>query len=516
MPITVRDLLDLPRLGLSCVAGEEGLDSAIRWSHTSELEDPTPWLSGGELLLTTGMKLTTSPALQRAYVRRLAKAGLAGLGFGVGFSFEEVPESVRKTADRVGFPVLEVPYPVPFIAITEAISAAVNEDRLRDAQLSVEVHERLAGLVSEGAGPADVLDEVVGLAAGWAMLFDPRGKLVARSSREGTHPPPPEEVWRALPSGLMQQAGPSSAVDIGPRGTRVGVAVTAGKRDEGVFIFGKEEHLDQRDRITVHHGATVLGLLMASRRAVIEMERQVAGDVLAEAFAGHLSGRELQRRLELVGFPPGAPLVVLLLEAEGSSDAQLLDELAWEADALLRVRVSAVRTAVVGQKVAVLTSHQDPEELAGILVGSSSVGPEVRVGVGEVVATESVRRSYLSALFAMQAAPARRIAGPRDLGSYGFLLGAPSRSVLEGFVRSVLGPLIERDRDRSSDLVSSVRAFIAAGGRWEAGAEALGIHRHTLRYRVRLAEEVLGRDLASAEDRFELWLALKAADVLAE
>jgi len=64
--------------------------------------------------------------------------------------------------------------------------------------------------------------------------------------------------------------------------------------------------------------------------------------------------------------------------------------------------------------------------------------------------------------------------------------------------------------------VESVRSFIAAGGGWERGAEALGIHRHTLRYCVRQAEQLLNRDLGSAEDRLEVWLALKAAEILEE
>src|SRR3954470_16687898 len=72
-------------LDVRLVAGEAGLENAVRWVHISELEDPTPWLSGGELLLTTGMALE-DPERQRAYVRRLAGHGLAGLGLGTGFS----------------------------------------------------------------------------------------------------------------------------------------------------------------------------------------------------------------------------------------------------------------------------------------------------------------------------------------------------------------------------------------------------------------------------------------------
>ena len=61
--LALRDLIR--DLDIRLVAGEDGLDRAVRWVHISELADPTPWLSGGELLLTTGMNLTDAGS-QRA------------------------------------------------------------------------------------------------------------------------------------------------------------------------------------------------------------------------------------------------------------------------------------------------------------------------------------------------------------------------------------------------------------------------------------------------------------------
>src|SRR5438270_13206334 len=119
MPITVGDTIRIPELRLALVAGRRGLAREIRWAHVSELEDPTPWLKGGELLLTTGMGVGSTPARQRAYVGRLANAGLSGLGFGLGFSHHRVPKAVAASAEDEGFPVFEVPYETPFIAITE-------------------------------------------------------------------------------------------------------------------------------------------------------------------------------------------------------------------------------------------------------------------------------------------------------------------------------------------------------------------------------------------------------------
>ena len=90
--LTVRDLLQ--DLDVRLLAGERSLHLPVRWVHISELLDPTPWLSGGELLLTTGMQLDT-PAHQREFASRLADHHLAGLGFGTGFMHESVLENVR-------------------------------------------------------------------------------------------------------------------------------------------------------------------------------------------------------------------------------------------------------------------------------------------------------------------------------------------------------------------------------------------------------------------------------------
>jgi PucR family transcriptional regulator, purine catabolism regulatory protein len=525
MGITIKELLELPGLGLTVVSGRAGVDRAIRWVHTSELQDPTPWLSGGELLLTTGMDLE-QPADQEAYIRRLAAADLAGLGFGVGFGFDTIPAPILEVSNEVGFPVLEVPFPVPFIAISEAVSIRIAEDRLKDAQLSIEVHERLAHLVSDGAGPAELLEEVIALAGGWALLFDLRGDVLARSRARDVDLPDAAGIWSRLPSALLDATGPTSSAERGPNGSQVALAVVSGKRHEGVLVYGKQGRLEPRERMVVHHSVSVLGLLLASRRAVLDAERKIAADIIGEAFTGRLEGTDLKRRIEMIGFEPAAQVTALVIECPEIADAQALDEIAWSIESQISARARVARTAVMGDRIAALIAYDDPDEIGNALVdelershsavkGATAGG--FRVGVGQTVEVEHVRQSYLAAVFALRATrPEMALASPRELGSYGFLLGAQSRPVLEGFVRSVLGPLLDRDRARSSDLVASVRAFIHAGGRWEPGAEELGVHRHTLRYRVRQVEELLDRDLGSAEDRLEIWLALKALEVLEE
>jgi PucR family transcriptional regulator, purine catabolism regulatory protein len=126
MELTVASLID--ELGLQLVSGAESAARPVRWVHSTELADPTPWLKGGELLLTTGLQLT-GPKLQRELIERLADHHLAGLGFGTGFAHRRLPAALVAAARAREFPLFEVPYELPFIAITERAFARLLDER---------------------------------------------------------------------------------------------------------------------------------------------------------------------------------------------------------------------------------------------------------------------------------------------------------------------------------------------------------------------------------------------------
>jgi len=146
-------------------------------------------------------------------------------------------------------------------------------------------------------------------------------------------------------------------------------------------------------------------------------------------------------------------------------------------------------------------------------------GPGARFGLGMPEADpRGLRRAYQEARFALEAAgPGDRrplVATVADLGSHRLLLARQEDAALEAISRGLLGPLADYDHRQHGDLVASLRAFLEHNGNWEAAARALGVHRHTLRYRVRRVAELTGRDLERAGDRVEFWLALQATDVL--
>ena len=125
----------------------------------SELRDPTPWLSGGELLLTTGIQLQTAQR-QREFVGLIAAAGCAGVGFGTGFDHSKLPKAVIAESESKGFPLFEVPYEMPFIAITEAAANHLVNEHYDVLSRGIAVNERLERLVLEGGGLEEIAREI--------------------------------------------------------------------------------------------------------------------------------------------------------------------------------------------------------------------------------------------------------------------------------------------------------------------------------------------------------------------
>ena len=166
-------------LDLHLVAGDEGLDRPVRWVHISELPDPTPWLSGGELLLTTGMQLADADE-QRAYVERLAAHDLAGLGFGTGFRHPTVPAAISDAAAALGFP-----------ALRRALRGAVHRRHREGVHAPGERELRRAAARARrarAAGADRALGARAGRRGGGAGLADRRHRAGLRRPRRAARP----------------------------------------------------------------------------------------------------------------------------------------------------------------------------------------------------------------------------------------------------------------------------------------------------------------------------------------
>jgi PucR family transcriptional regulator, purine catabolism regulatory protein len=533
--LTVGDLLR--DLDVNLVAGESNLDTPVRWVHISELPDPTPWLSGGELLLTTGLQLD-SPKRQRDFVARLADHQLAGLGLGTGFAHKGVPKALATAARERDFPLFEVPYDVPGIAVTEKAFTRLVNEQYAVLQRSISAHERLERIVLSERGLEAVVAALSSLIGGAVAVFGARGELLVRRTfrrpvddvaiaalgdelRERTRrgdrrsfvPAQGELAGRALALPVATTGAPDGASTVTPQAWLVAAKDAGG--------------LSEFDRLTLHQAVTIVALELLRQRVAENTERRLAGDVLSEIVSGEVGGSDLARRLEPFGM--GARVAALVLSpprgALGLAEAAL--------GAALRDEAVHGLVAVHGQLACALLpglSDDDGFALAQRIHTRvvEQLGVPIPAGMGRAVAAGETRQTYHEARCAFEA---RALAGHstngngdapdhsgvatfRDLGSFQLLLSLQDNDALRLFCDSILGPIENGEGHYGGELMRSLEAFIEENGQWERAARRLYCHRHTLRYRIRKVEELTGRDLASARDRIEFWLALRGRELV--
>jgi purine catabolism regulator len=529
----VLSLRDLIRdLDVRLVAGEAGLDRPVRWVHISELSDPTPWLSGGELLLTTGMNLA-APDEQRAYVERLAAHDLAGLGLGTGFAHTEMPEPLSAAAAELGFPLFEVPYEVPFIALTEkAFSHLVNE-QYAVLQRALSAHERLERIVLSEQGLEGVTAALASLIGGTALVYDARGGALARS--DGGAPLAPA-VLDAAAKELRERARAGARRGYAPSGELQGRALALpvvrtpagngeGPAPQAWLVAVKDRGgLAEFDRLVLHQAVTVVALELLRRRVADDTERRLAGDVLSAMVSGELAGGELVRRLEPFGLHERVG--VLVLAPPRQVKATVEDGLA----AALRDEVPGGLAAGTGKfscallPVARGESEEDLFALAERVRARAArhAGVDLPAGAGRAVPAADLRRTFHEARCALEAqalaatgdGSPRMLATFRDLGSFQLLLSLQDDDALRLFCDSILAPIEDGEGAYGGELMRSLEAFIECNGQWERAARQLYCHRHTLRYRIRRVEELTGRSLDSARDRIDFWLALRGRELV--
>ncbi|GAT82389.1 PucR family transcriptional regulator [Streptomyces sp. F-3] len=562
MPLTLASLVQHSALKLTVRAGGDRLDVPVRWAHVSELADPVPYMEGGELLLITALQLDAeNPRAMRRYVKRLAEAGVVGIGFAVGVNYDEIPQALVEAAEEEGLPLLEVPRRTPFLAISKAVSAALAADQYRAVTAGFAAQRELTRQALN-AGPEGLLAALAAQVDGWTALYDASGAVVAAA---------PEWAGRraarltAEVERLRDRPAPASAVVGGPETEdRVELhSLGTGRRPRAALAVGTAAALGTAERYAVHSAIALLTLTTERSRSLYAAEQRIGAAVLRMLLAGE-SDHARAVAGDLYGDLLDAPFRVIVAESAPVSATRA------HAEAHARVRTAKPPTAAVppaaataGAAAAVPAAAGDGGPLAGlaetveaaaarageaVLVvpegerlvvlavdGGAAVaacgkyaealeaartkavgeqageGGELVVGLSAPTGPVATAVAYRQAEQALSVARRRgRVLVEHEQLASGSMLPLLADDAVRAFADGLLRPLHEHDATGRGNLVASLRAWLSRHGQWDAAAADLGVHRHTLRYRMRRVEEILGRSLDDADVRMELWLALKA------
>lgn len=471
----VAELVAHPGLDLRLRAGRLEGTEVVTWVHTIGMSDPRPWLTGGELLLTTGQGVPTTSRQAGAYVRRLRGADVPALGFGIEPYAQAVPEHLIRACDRHGLPLIEVPAATPFVAISRLVGQWWSNHRAETLQHALDSQRRITRAAVGEAPVQEVLSRLTTELGAWAMVRVEGGVEVMAGEV-------PEQA-RVIDHFATQHR--TRAVGLGQWSVIVqDLPVTPGP---AVLVVGREHQLERFERASINVAEAVLTALLGR-----ETEPAVAR-------VGEVAVRLLVR-----GDQDAAVTLMAALDPQGQQDSWMV--VATEPHREVpRVPAPEGWSAVV-EGVRYSLVH---EGASGSLLEELGAR-EVPTGVGVAAttddlsgATEQAQRFLL--LARGRGAGQSSVVGPRRPSrSVGLLAGAPDPVAAQSF----LAPLLADPA--TPQLVPALWCWLETNGHWDRTASALQVHRHTARARVKRSLALLELDPDSAADRFEAWLALSA------
>lgn len=439
--------------------------------HVSELEDPTVFLYGGELLLTVGLQLTGLDSASRAdactnYVRRLVDGGVAALGLGLGSGHAMVPDELRAACIEANLPLLTVPRESPFLAVSRAYWELVRQGG--EAELTALLGLQVA--LTRAAGQKDAEPEIVrelSRALGtWVAYLPEDGRAPLYATHEAELPADLlAELVRESANLRTVRSGASANIQL-PSGTAALYPVSSGPAVSGYLALGRGGQLAAAERHLFLTASTLLAARAAGQRRETAEHRRAEGMLAALVLEGHDdAARLLAKEMEAAPLPETAFLAALPPAQDLAAQLHHYGLVLERPDALF------------------------------IIQPASSPQPKLPEGVrGAWGGPMPLRRLHE---IAAQVAEVSASAPTGQLVRVGHGLDLPTDEWLEKLSA------------HSGNLRETVRAYLANRGQWEAAGRELGIHRNSVRYRIGQACELLGVDLDDPDVAAELWLAIR-------
>lgn len=557
--LTVRELVEESDLQLECVGGHKGLDLAIEAVYIGDLDDPTPWMVQGSLLLTTGPKLEAQPEAGVELVRLLKAGGMVGVGVAITPHVSEIPAAMIVAADAAGLPLLRVPPETPFRRVTGYVSSALASRDMHRLRRSVALQQRLLDLlVAEQDVGAFVarLGELLGVTV---VLMGADGRLVARSAEvvpgdaeQGLL----DEAWQAYRA-IVRAGVPRSVMSVGQRSVAFRQVQLGGAVVHVLFaVYPPNSLIAESSDTALSFVQRLLEMELATTQSAAALRRRTRARLLEMLLEGRGVEAELAERLLQHGIEAAAEWRVAALRAW--SGGILHAEAALPAvDAVFEERFIPFISCRDASRVLALTPFgPPPDDASGVRQLATEIGEAVcgrlrartvAVGVSEPMSgAASVPRAAGQARLALDAASRlggsrpgwARADGPRaraedeagagltgrgsgvavvffeELGAAVGLLDAQPDAALWRLAQRVVGRLRDVDRGRDSGLAQTLLTYLDQGCSTSEAAAALYVHRNTLRKRLARIESLTGVRLQTMGGRVEAYLSARAAEIL--
>ncbi|MEU5316630.1 PucR family transcriptional regulator [Streptomyces sp. NPDC021056] len=498
--LSVRQVLTLERVLAGepeVVAGAAQLDRAVRWVHVAEAPDVGVMLTGGEMVLTTGVLLAGDEGAQAEYIQSLHRAEAAAVVLGLGRAFPAPPDVMRRAAERCGLPMVVLHRPFPFAELTEEVQSRLVRRKFAAVSLSESVRTSLTGLITAGAPLQRLLDDVAQHSACPVVVTNLAHRVLATAGER----PAVDDVLRDWER-IARQAGGSEGdgwirAELGGRGERWGQILLCGYRGDTAT-----------GRLLADRAAEALVLhRMLAGNSAHTWEEQSAQSLLTDLVSGVVPARQLLPRARAAGLPVNRRTFVPLVVRDGDPA---------ELDRVLRLLgLSGIVAELADGATAVLLSLARDQDAAVLTANFAARLTET------VVAAADPRTDWDDVPAGMR--EARHVADAVATGVLDLPAVVRLKDVhLRGLIRLLrddpqVQSFAERELDgllcgAGEDLLAVLRTYLATGRNKSRTAQLHHVSRPALYRRLEAIQTRLGVDLDDFEQAASVHIALLAHD----
>ncbi|MGW7407869.1 PucR family transcriptional regulator [Streptomyces sp. NPDC054833] len=506
--LSVRQVLGLERVLAGepeVVAGAGQLDRLVRWVHVAEAADVGVMLTGGEMVLTTGVLLAGDEAKQAEYIQSLHRAEAAAVVLGLGRAFPAPPDVMRRAAERCGLPMIVLHRPFPFAELTEEVQSRLVRRKFAAVSLSESVRTALTGLITAGAPLQHLLDEVAQHSGCPVVATNLAHRVLATAGERSAV----DDVLRDWER-IARQAGGSEGdgwirAELGGRGERWGWIVLCGYRGDTAT-----------GRLLADRAAEALVLhRMLGDGSAHTWEEQSAQSLLTDLVSGVVPARQLLPRARAAGLPVNrrafVPLVVR--DCEPAQLDRVLRMLglpglvAELADGATAVLLSLARDqdaqALAAHFAARLRTEADQARTVVAAAGPRTVWDDVPAGLREA---QHVADAVADSSDVLDLPVVVRLKDVHLRGLVRLLRDDPH---VQSFAERELDGLL---CDPGQDLLDVLRTYLATGRNKSRTAQLHHVSRPALYRRLEAIQTRLGVDLDDFEQAASVHIALLAHD----
>lgn len=524
---TVRDILSNPLFeGMKVIAGENGLDREVKSITVMDAPDPYQWSTGKEIVLCSGYIFKINPDYFADAIKMLHDNGMSSMFIKIDRYVKTLPDEVKKIADELDFPIIDVPRRFAFIDVINPALIQIIDHQTEALKVSADINSRFSNIVINNEGTQVIIDVLSDLLRGDILYYDLHFHKMY-FSRNQNHKY--ENLKRMNIKDIIEKYG---NYRIGVNNETYGYIIFLNKGD--ISINDYEEN-------ALSHANTAIILDVQKKISSMQIKDRHKNEFVQDLIMNNIKHRdEVKNRAEIYGWDFSGDVCAMVVDIDDFREEYInirgkasIDRLEGESKKILQTCIDFMKmvhndTAYVRfSDMIVFLLKPDLVNTNDIDKYRNDMGDNLReeisskykftitVSFGSIKSdVMEVHKSYEEAILGIKIG--RTIHNGHDdtilfdkLGVYRLLYTIHKSEETKIFYKERLTKLIDHDKEYNSELLKTLISIADNDWNLKNSSKDMFIHYNTMKYRYKKICEILNDDLNDYESRMNLLLAIR-------